>query len=191
MKKLICLLLSIIMIVITFTGCTYYDDSTDESTEEYIYEETTEEETTIETTTEPTTRQLDINFSTPTKMYVGNGMILKGVSQHTTIDDDNNITIELTVKCVSGFTDEGTSFVGKFHYYLYGKNDTLLDYTVLGTDDPIFNVEYSDVKDLEVGDETVITDTFNLSFFNCNADDIEKIQLQNPKFLNDYYNYYS
>ena len=97
MKKLICLLLSIIMIVITFTGCTYYDDSTDESTEEYTYEETTEEETT-ETTTEPTTRQLDINFSAPNKMYVGNGMILKGVSQHTTIDDDNNITIELTVK---------------------------------------------------------------------------------------------
>lgn len=190
MKKLICLLLSIIMIVITLTGCTYYDDSTDESTEEYTYEETTEEETT-ETTTEPTTRQLDINFSTPTKMYVGNGMILRAVSQHTTIDDDNKITIELTVKCVSGFNDEGTSFVGKFHYYLYGKNDTLLDYTVLGTDDPIFNVEYSDVKDLEVGDETVNTDTFNLSFFNCNADDIEKIQLQNPKFLNDYYNYYS
>lgn len=102
MKKLICLLLSIIMIVITFTGCTYYDDSTDESTEEYTYEETTEEETT-ETTTEPTTRQLDINFSAPNKMYVGNGMILKGVSQHTTIDDDNNITIELTVKCVFRF----------------------------------------------------------------------------------------
>ena len=93
------------MIVITFTGCTYYDDSTDESTEEYTYEETTEEETTTETTTEPTTRKLDINFSTPKKMYVGNGMILKGVSQDTTIDDDNKITIELTVKCVSGFTE--------------------------------------------------------------------------------------
>lgn len=178
MKKLICLLLSIIMIVITFTGCTYYDDSTDESTdestEEYTYEETTEEETT-ETTTEPTTRQLDINFSTPTKMYVGNGMILRAVSQHTTIDDDNKITIELTVKCVSGFTDEGTPYVGCFLYYLYGKNNTLLDYTSIGTSDPLFKIPYSDVKDLEVGDETVITDTFNLSFFNCNADDIEKI----------------
>lgn len=100
MKKLICLLFSII-IIITFTGCTYYDDSIDESTEEYTYEETTEEETT----TEPTTRKMDIIFSAPNKMYVGNGMILKGVSQDTTIDDDNNITIELTVKCVSGFTE--------------------------------------------------------------------------------------
>ena len=137
MKKLICLLLSIIMIVITFTGCTYYDDSTDESTEEYTYEETTEEETT-ETTTEPTTRQLDINFSAPNKMYVGNGMILKGVSQHTTIDDDNNITIELTVKCVSGFTDDGCPYFGYFLYYLYGKNNTLLDYTSIGTSDPLY-----------------------------------------------------
>lgn len=190
MKKLICLLLSIIMIVITFTGYTYYDDSTDESTEEYTYEETTEEETT-ETTTEPTTRQLDINFSTPTKMYVGNGMILRAVSQHTTIDDDNKITIELTVKCVSGFTDEGTPYVGCFLYYLYGKNNTLLDYTSIGTSDPLFKIPYSDVKDLEVGDETVITDTFNLSFFNCNADDIEKIQLDAPDYINQYYKYYS
>lgn len=191
MKKLICLLLSIIMIVITFTGCTYYDDSTDESTEEYTYEETTEEETTTETTTEPTTRKLDINFSTPKKMYVGNGMILKGVSQDTTIDDDNKITIELTVKCVSGFTDEGMPYVGCFLYYLYGKNNTLLDYTSIGTSDPLFKIPYSDVKDLEVGDETVITDTFNLSFFNCNADDIEKIQLDAPDYINQYYNYYS
>ena len=190
MKKLICLLLSIIMIVITFTGCTYYDDSTDESTEEYTYEETTEEETT-ETTTEPTTRQLDINFSAPNKMYVGNGMILKGVSQHTTIDDDNNITIELTVKCVSGFTDDGCPYFGYFLYYLYGKNNTLLDYTSIGTSDPLFKIPYSDVKDLEVGDETVITDTFSLSSFYCNADDIDKVQLNTPDSVRKYYNYYS
>lgn len=78
-----------------------------------------------------------------------------------------------------------------FLYYLYGKNNTLLDYTSIGTSDPLFKIPYSDVKDLEVGDETVITDTFSLSSFYCNADDIDKIQLNTPDSVRKYYNYYS
>ena len=59
------------------------------------------------------------------------------------------------------------------------------------TSDPLFKIPYSDVKDLEVGDETVITDTFSLSSFYCNADDIDKIQLNTPDSVRKYYNYYS
>lgn len=92
---------------------------------------------------------------------------------------------------IKKFTNEGTPYVGLFYYYLYGKNNTLLDYTVRGDPDPLFKIEYSDVKDLEVGDETTITDSFNLYSFNCNAEDIEKIQLVTPEFLQKYYNYYS
>ena len=89
------------------------------------------------------------------------------------------------------FTDDGCPYFGYFLYYLYGKNNTLLDYTSIGTSDPLFKIPYSDVKDLEVGDETVITDTFSLSSFYCNSDDIDKIQLNTPDSVRKYYNYYS